>query len=291
MQRLGIILLVILGIAAAVLFSTTYIIRETNQAILLEFGAEVGDPKTEAGLYFKLPYQSVTYFDKRVLNLDPEPESFLLVDQKPLVVDYYLRYKIVEPLAYFKAVGTEAIAVSRLKKTVNGKMRAALGQATLEDVLSDKRTEILGEVQKSVAAETKDLGIDVVDVRIGKADLPTQISRNVYDRMRAERERLAQLARSEGREIELREQSRANLERTELLAEAEREAKQIRGSAEADAQRILNAAYGKDTEFFGFLKSMDAYKTTLASEGSYKILGTDSEFLKRLQSTPKQAAE
>jgi membrane protease subunit HflC len=284
MRIFGIFLLVLIGIGVVGAYTSVYIVNEEEQAILLEFGKPVGNAQTEPGLYVKLPYQSVTKFPKRILNLDPGSESFLLVDQRPLEVDYFVPYRINDPLAFFESVRTRSGAESRLRKSVNAQMRAALGQETLENILSAERKRILEGIQNSVSEDAKRFGLEIIDVRIGKADLPIQISQNVYERMRAERERLAALARAEGTEILSRERSKADLEAAQILANARREEQQIRGQAEAQAQRLLNEAYGQDPEFFSFLRSMDAYKATIAKQDSYKILSTDSEFLKRLKS-------
>ena len=274
-SAIGLIALVII---AALAYTSLFIVDETKQALVLEFGKPIGKPITRAGLHFKRPYHSVVMLEKRVLNLDPEPQSFLLVDQKPLQVDYYVRYRISKPLNFFTAVGTEIRAESRLQDTVNAQMRAILGQVDLDVILSEQRTELLEKIRDTVSSETEKFGIQLVDVRIGKADLPDNISLNVFSRMKSERERLAAKARAEGKEIKLQEESRADLAAASLVAAANRDAQAIRGKADAEATEILNAAYNSNPKFFKFLESLDAYRASLASDNTYMVLSTDLPF-------------
>lgn len=274
-SAIGLIALVII---AALAYTSLFIVDETKQALVLEFGKPIGKPITRAGLNFKRPYHSVVMLEKRVLNLDPEPQSFLLVDQKPLQVDYYVRYRISKPLNFFTAVGTEIRAESRLQDTVNAQMRAILGQVDLDVILSEQRTELLEKIRDTVSSETEKFGIQLVDVRIGKADLPDNISLNVFSRMKSERERLAGKARAEGKEIKLQEQSRADLAAASLVAAANRDAQAIRGKADAEATEILNVAYNSNPGFFKLLESLDAYRASLASDDTYMVLSTDLPF-------------
>ena len=265
-------------VAGLAVYTMTYIVDETEQALVLAFGQPIGQPITQAGLHFKLPYHSVEKLEKRVLNLDPDTESFLLVDQKPLQVDYYVRYRIADPLNFYKAVRTVANAEKRLADNFNAQLRAILGQVDLSVILSEQRVALLERMRTTVSSETQQFGVEILDVRIGKADLPANISENVFGRMKSERERLAAKARAEGQEIKRREESLANLEAQSLIAEAEREAHVTRGRADSEATTILNNAYKTNPEFFVLLESLDAYREALAKDETYMILSSKMPF-------------
>lgn len=271
------ILVIIAGVA---LFSSAYIVRETDQALVLQFG----EPKavnTEPGLYFKVPFiQNVSFYEKRVLNLDPPTERILLADQKPLLVDTYARYRISDVLQFYQAVRTEQVGEDRLNVNVNSAMRAVLGNETLASILSQERTRIMNLIQEEVNKEAKNLGMEIVDVRIRRSDLPDETSQAVYDRMISEREREAAEFRAEGEEQAQRIRATADREATVIRAGANREGQILRGEGDAERTRVLSDAFGQDQAFFSFHRSMRAYREGLSGDNSTLVLSPDNEFLR-----------
>ncbi len=268
------IIVVALGILA---LTTLFTMQQTQQGIVLRLGNPVRTV-TDPGLKMKIPFiETVAFYEKRVLNLDPPVERIILSDQKPLLVDSYARYQIKDPLKFFQTVRTERELRVRLGTIVNASIRNVLGNHNLASVLSEERAEIMRQIQERVNIQAKRFGISIVDVRLRRADLPQQASESVYDRMRSERVREAKEFRAQGFEIAQRIKAGADREATVIRAEAEREAEILRGEGEGARTRILNDAYGQDTDFFGFYRSMQAYERAL-SKGTYMVLSPDSEF-------------
>lgn len=270
-----IILLVgLFGLASGMLFK----VAEPVQAIVFQFG----DPRRviqEPGLNWKMPFiQDVQYFDKRVLNLDPQPAELPLADQKRIIVDTYARYKITDPLKYFQAVqGSERAFTDSFGRILNRSVRDAIAKVAMVDLLSEKRVSVMTEITESVRKAAPQYGVEIVDVRIGRADLPTQISNNVFDRMRTDRVQVANRLRAEGDEIKQRITAEAERAKTVILAEARRQSNILRGEGDAQRNVVLGEAYGKDPEFFRFYRSMEAYREALG-EGTSMVLSPDSEF-------------
>ncbi len=267
-------------IAGLVAFGALFTVDQRVQAIVLQFG----EPKRvirDPGLNVKLPFvQNVLYYDKRVLDLDPPPEEVILSDQKRINVDAFARYRILDPLRFFQSVQDETRLRDRFGKTMNSSVRAQLGLHPLSDLLSPKRDDIMQNIQDQLKGPAKTFGIEVVDLRIGRTDLPEDISKNVYDRMRSEREREANLLRAEGEEIKQQVTSNADRQKTVILAEAERNAQVLRGEGDGERNRILGEAYGKDPEFFAFYRSMNAYRQALGAEDTTMVLSPDSDFFR-----------
>lgn len=269
------ILVILLGIGIS---SAAYTVHQTSQAIVLQFG----EPKrviTEPGLHWKLPFlQNVLYYEKRVLNLDPPVERILLADQKRILVDAFVRYRISDALEFFKTVRTEGGVRQRLGPIVNASLRGVMGNATLASVLSEERSDLMRQIQERVNIEASRFGINLVDVRIGRADFPEEISQAVYGRMKSEREREAAEFRAQGFEQAQRIRATADREATVIRAEAQKEAEIERGKGEALRTQILNDAFGRDQEFFNFYRSMQAYEGALSGQSTYMVLSPDSEF-------------
>ncbi len=282
------ILVIVLGI---VISSAAFTVHQTSQAIVMQFG----NPKrvvTDPGLHWKLPFvQNVLYYEKRMLNLDPPVEGILLSDQKRLLVDAFARYRITDALMFFQRVTSEAGVRQRLGPIVNASLRGILGNATLASVLSEERAEIMLQIKESVNNEAGRFGIELIDVRIGRADFPEQISQSVYGRMKSEREREAAEFRAQGFEKSQRIRAGADREATVILAEAKREAEIERGQGEAIRTRVLNDAYGQDQDFFNFYRSMQAYEAAFSSESTYMILSPDSEFFDFFSAIDRGAKE
>ncbi|MDH3335519.1 MAG: protease modulator HflC [Rhodospirillaceae bacterium] len=276
--------IIILGIIAAAigvsLSSALFTVEQTQQAIVMQFG----DPKRvirEAGLHVKVPFvQDAVYYDKRVLDLDPPTEEVILADRKRIMVDAFARYKIVDPLRFFQAVRTEAIFRDRVGKILNSGVRNALARYPLVDVLSSKREEIMASITSIMTEDAQNFGIEVVDVRIGRTDLPPDISDNVYDRMRSEREREANQLRAEGEELKIKIVADADKQKTILLADANRTAKILVGEGDGERNRILGDAFGQDPEFFAFYRSMKAYRSALTGSDTSMVLSPDSDFFR-----------
>lgn len=284
----------VLGIVAIVLgivaWSSIFTVHQTRQGIVMQFG----EPKrivSDAGLHFKLPWQDVLYYEKRVLNLDPPVERVLLADQKRILVDAFARYRITDPLEFFKTVRSEDGVRQRLGPILNASLRGVLGDNTLVSVLSEERAGIMERIKSRVNTEAARFGIELVDVRIGRTDFPDEISQAVYNRMKSEREREAAELRAQGFEQAQRIRAAADREATVIRAEAKREAEIQRGVGEGARTKILNDAYGQDREFFNFYRSMQAYEAALGGDNTYMVLSPDSEFFDFFEQVGQDAAQ
>ena len=277
-------LLTILGIIVIVLgfvvFSSVFTVHQTRQVLVLQFG----EPKrviTEPGLQFKWPFiQNIIEYERRVLEYDPPAEQVILSDQKRIVADAYVRYRISDPLQFYRTVLSEAVVRSRLSSVVNSSLRRVLGNVTLLQVLSEEREEIMSNIQADVKTAATRFGIEIVDVRLRRADLPPEAAQAIYARMRSEREREAREARAQGFEKGTQIRAAADRERTVLLAEAEKASEIARGDGDQEATKIWAAAFGQDPEFFHFYRSMQAYRNALRGEDTTMVLSPDSDFFR-----------
>lgn len=274
-------LLLILGvILLTVAMSGLFTVRETQQALVMQFG----DPRrvvTEPGLHWKLPIlQQVRYFDRRILNLDVPQQEIIASDQKRLIVDAFARFRIVDPLLTYQAVRNEAGAVQQLISILQSNVRQVLGEEPMRNIVSGERVALMGRIQQTVNVQGESMGVDIIDVRLRRVDLPQANSQAIYARMRTEREQEAAQARAEGREQGARIRAQAERERTVLLADAEREAQQVRGEGDARAVKIFADAFNRDAEFFEFYRSLQAYDRALGSETSQIVLSPSGEFFK-----------
>ena len=269
--------IVLIGV---IMFQAAFVVKETNQAIVLQFG----NPKkiiTEAGLKFKLPFiQNVVFIDKRILNLDNAPEEVIAADQKRLIVDAFARFQIIDPLKFYISVGNERVARSRLSTIINSRIRGVLGTQELSTLLSKERAKQMAIIQNDVNEEAKSFGIKIVDVRIKRADLPQANSEAIYKRMQTERQREAKEFRAEGAEIAAKITSTADKDVTVLLANANKQSQIFKGEGDGQRNKIFADAYGKDPEFFGFYRAMQAYETALIGGDTSLILSPDSDFFK-----------
>ena len=274
------ILLPIAAILGALVFFSVFIVKEVNQAIVLQFG----DPKriiVEPGINFKLPFiQNVVYLDKRILNLDTPPEEVIASDQKRLIVDAFARFKIIDPLKFYISVGNERVARSRLSTIINSRIRNVLGQQELQTLLSKDRTKQMTLIQEGVNTEAENFGIKIVDVRIKRADLPQANSEAIYRRMQTEREREAKEFRARGAEMAVTITSTADKEVTVILADAQKKSEIMKGEGDGLRNKIFADAFGRDPEFFTFYRAMQAYETALINKNTSLILSPDSEFFK-----------
>jgi len=279
-RRLLIVIAVVLVVAGIFAMSALFIVDQTELALVLQFGQPrrvIRDP----GLKVKRPFlEDVILYDNRLLDFEPPPEEVIVSDQKRLVVDTYTRYRITDPLLFFQTVNSEAAVRARLNAMVSGSLRRVLGGVTLSALLSDQRPAIMHQIRDEVAAQGKSFGIDVVDVRIRRADLPEENSQAIFARMVSEREQQAAQYRAEGAEAAQTVRANADRERTVIIAEAQRDAQKVRGDGDAQSIRIYADAFGQDKEFFAFWRSMAAYRDALTGHGTSFVLTPDTGFFR-----------
>jgi membrane protease subunit HflC len=267
-------------IAAIVAANTLFTVDQTEQALVLQFGQPRQVIRTP-GLHVKWPFiQNVVTFDKRLLDVEPPPEEVIGVDQKRLVVDTYTRYRIVNPLLFYQTVGTEDAVRNRLTALVSSSLREVIGTVTLSAILSAQRAAIMYRIRDDVRAAAKPFGIDVVDTRIRRADLPPQNSAAIYARMISERQQQAALYRAEGAQAAQSIRANADRERTVILADAQRDAQKVRGAGDAAAIAIYAKAFGQDKKFFAFYRSMQAYRDALSGAKTSFVLTPNSSFFR-----------
>jgi modulator of FtsH protease HflC len=271
----------LLIVALIVAYGTLFTVYQTRQALVVRLGQPVGKPITEAGLHYKIPIiDSVIQIDNRILDLENPAQEVIASDQKRLVVDAFARYRISDALKFYQTVGTVDRANSQLSTLMNAALRRVLGEATLTQVVRDQREQLMGRVREQLHNEAQAYGINVVDVRIRRADLPEQNSQAVYQRMQTERQREAQEFRSQGTQRAQEIRAKADRDVTVLLAEAQSKGEQIRGEGDAERNRIFAEAYGRDPEFFSFYRSMQAYEAGLRANDTRMLLKPDSDFFR-----------
>ncbi len=282
-----VIFAVVVGVVALILLTgSLFTVQQTQQALVLR----LGNPKrviVEPGLQVKIPVmESVYFYDKRILDLDPAGQDMSLIDQRRINVDAFARYKITDPLKFYQTVRSEAAFRDRFGNILNGSVRDALGRADLADVLGAKRKQVMDEITEAVRRRAPEFGIEVVEVRIGRTDLTADTTQATFNRMRSDRMAEAADFRGRGQEQKSRIEADADRERTIILAEAEKESQTLRGEGEAESRKILNAAQGRDAEFYGFFRAMEAYRASLG-EGTTMVLSPDSEFFRYFDALPR----
>ena len=282
--------LAILGIvliaAGVITYSGLFTVHQTQQALVLQFGSPVRLVR-EPGLNLKIPFvQNIEYFDRRILDLDPPVQEVILFDQKRINVDAFARYRIVDALEFRKRAVTDANFRQVFGSRLNAAIRAEIGKILLPDMLTEKRAQVMSIISKQMQAQAAEFGTEVVDVRIGRTDLPEETAQAVYNRMRSDRVAHAAKLRAEGEEQKLKIQAFADKERTIIIAEAQRTLEILRGQGEGERNRILGEAFGQDPEFFDFYRSMEAYGEAL-SEGTTMVLSPDSDFFRHFGTKKK----
>jgi modulator of FtsH protease HflC len=276
----GIVTLIVLLVLAICLYSSVFTVQQTEQALVVRFGRPV-DIATEPGLHFKAPFiDTVIPVDKRILDLENPSQEVIASDQKRLVVDAFARYRIKDPLRFYQSIGTIQAANIQLTTLLNASLRRVLGEVTFIQVVRDEREALMGRIRDQLDHEADGYGIQVVDVRIRRADLPEQNSQAVYQRMQTERQREAAEFRAQGGQKAQEIRSTADREATVIVAEANSKAEQTRGEGDAERNRIFAEAYGKDPDFFAFYRSMSAYETGLKSSDTRFLLRPDSDFFR-----------
>lgn len=281
-KSIGLTLLVLVVVG---FWSTVFYVDERELAIKFKFG-EIVESDYKPGIHFKIPFvHNVRHFDKRVLTIDAKAESFFTGEKKDLIVDLYVKWRIKDVVQYFKTTnGDELRAGSLLYQTIKKGLRDEFGKRTIQEVVAGDRTEIMGISTEQAQEKAKTLGIEVVDVRIKRIDLPASVSSSVYNRMRAERERVARDFRSKGAESAERIRADADRQSKVLLAEAYRDSEIVRGEGDALAADVYARAYGKDQEFYRFYRSMDAYKKTFSGKDDVMLIDPNSDFFNYFKS-------
>ena len=280
-------LIVLAAIILLVAANTFYVVSQTEQAIVLQFGEPVREAK-EPGLKMKTPFiQNVILYDKRLLNLDPPAQEVVLNDKKRLDVDSFTRYQIVDPLKFYQTVRTEEQARSKLEEIVNSSLRKILGRITLQELLSQQRNQIMKDISSAVKVDAAQIGVSVADVRIRRADLPIEVLQAINARMKSEREREAKEFRGQGQQISQQIRAQAEKERTIIVADAEKKAQIIRGNGDKEAIEIWNKAAGVDPKFYAYYRSLEAYRKSMSNGDTSMVLAPNSEFFEYFGKTMK----
>jgi len=262
------------------LYSTFFIVKETHQAIVLQFGSPKHIYK-DAGLHYKIPFiQNVQLIDRRVLEIDAPPEEIIASDQKRVIIDAFAKYIITDPLKFAISVGNERVANSRLGTIINARIRGVVGKDPLESLLSSNRNKIMQQITQQVAEEASDFGMKVIDVRIKRADLPVANSEAIFKRMQTERSREAKEFRAEGAELAQEIKAKADKDVAIILAEARKKSQILRGEGDGQRNKIFADAFGRDPEFFSFYRAMQSYEKSLQSGQTSLVLSPDSDFFK-----------
>jgi membrane protease subunit HflC len=287
---MGKITLAIIGfvviVGGIVANSSMFTVHQTEQALVLQFGNPVRVVK-EPGLHFKTPFvQDVSFYDNRILNLDPPPQEIILQDQKRVNVDSFARYRIVDPLEYRKKAFTDANFIQVFGGRLNSAVRAEIGKILLGDMLTEKRAKSMNRISEQMKAQAPEFGVEVVDVRIGRIDLPEVTSQSVYNRMRSDRVATAAKLRAQGEEQKARIQAEAEKVRTFIIADAKKNSEIMRGEGDGTKTTLLNDAYGQDAEFFDFYRSMDALGLAVG-DGTTMVLSPDSDLFQFFGAVPR----
>ncbi len=271
---IGIIGVITIVVGTGALFT----VKETEQVLVLQFG-EVRRAITEPGLNIKIPMiQNIIRYDNRILPIDPPQFEVLLTDKKRVNVDAYARYRIVDASEFYQRVRTETLLTDRFGKNANAALQRVLATVSLTDMLSENRDNVMQQIEEELQSQAKTFGIELVDIRIGRTDLPSQTSEAVFNRMRTEREREARELRAQGEEASRKIRAQADKERTIILADAKSRSNILIGDGEAQRNVILGDAYGRDANFFAFYKSLEEYERALATEDTTFVISPDSEF-------------
>jgi membrane protease subunit HflC len=279
-QVLRTAVLALLAIAAIALFAATFTVHQTQQALVLRFGA-VRSVITQPGLYFKWPLaESVHYIDKRVLDLDTPVQTVLSSDRQNLEVDAFARYRITDALRFYQSLNNPTNASGRLSSLLNSALRNVLAGASTNDIIRTRRADLMNLIQDVVNRQAQSFGVEIIDVRLTRVDLPAANSQAVFQRMQTERQREAADLRANGQQLAASIKARADREATVVVAEATRKAEELRGQGDADKNRILAEAFGRDPDFFAFYRSMQAYEAGLKPGETRMVLSPNSDFFR-----------
>jgi membrane protease subunit HflC len=288
MSKNKILLIALPVLLLIILYTSLFTVSETDQVLVLQFGKHVrtinSTNKSEAGIHIKIPFvQSLKYYDKRLLNLDPPSEEVTLNDQKRLVVDSITRYKITDPLQFYRTVKDKYSGYSRLNDIVNSSVRDVLGKKILSDLLSESRITIMEEIYNKVSKQAKEIGVEIADVRIKRADLPEETEASIYARMISTLEKIAKEIRAQGREEQQKIKAQADLESTKIISEGKKTAEILRGQADKEAINMWLKVARSEPKFFEFYRSMQSYLESINTKDKRIILDTDSDYFKYLK--------
>ncbi|HEY0906218.1 MAG TPA: protease modulator HflC [Methylophilus sp.] len=289
MRNIG-TLLIGFFILLVVVTSSAYTVDQREYAIVFRLG-EIVDIKQEPGLYFKMPMvENVRYYDKRILTLNwVKPDRFITSEKKNVLVDSFVKWRIVDPSKYYVSVkGDEAQAERRLSQMVNDGLRAEFGKRTIHDVVSGERSEIMEILRQRADKESRQMGIQILDVRLRRVDLPKQVSESVYQRMEAERKSVANELRSQGAAAAEKIRADADKQREVIIAEAYREAQKVKGEGDARAAEVYAQSFGKNPEFYAFYRSQEAYKNSFKSKSDVLVIDQSSDFFKYMRNAGKK---
>jgi membrane protease subunit HflC len=289
MKNIGAILVALIG-GLLVLWLSAFTVDQREYALVFRLG-EIVSVKKEPGLYFKAPFvDNVRYFDKRILTLNwVEPDRFITSEKKNVLVDSFVKWRIIDPAKYYVSVkGDEVQAERRLSQTVNDGLRAEFGKRTIHEVVSGERSKIMEILRQRADRDSRQMGIQVLDVRLKRVDLPQEVSESVYQRMEAERKSVANKLRSDGAADAEKIRADADRQREVIIAEAFREAQRIKGEGDAKASEVYAQAYGKNPEFYAFYRSLDAYRNSFKSKSDVMVLDPSSDFFKYMRGSGKK---
>ena len=287
MKKLRIFLYPVLFLIFVLLTQSIYVVKETERAVKLRFG-EIVEFDVDPGLHFKLPIvNTVRKFDARILTLDAAPQSYLTSEKKALTVDSFVKWRVSDVAKYFTTTGGDEERLRRLLiQRVDAGLRNEFGSRTVKEVVSGQRDELMDKLSNQLNLIAKDeLGVEVIDLRVKKIDLPPEVSESVFNRMRTERERLAKELRAQGNEVAEKIRATADKDKTIILADAYREAEEIKGNGDANATATYASAYSKDPEFYDFTRSLKAYQSTFETKGDILLIDPDSDFFKYLDNS------
>lgn len=287
MKSKNIFIIIACLIALVFAFDTFFVVNQTEQAVVFQFGKPKRVVK-DAGLKIKVPFlENVIHFDNRLQEINTEDKEVIASDQKRLIINAFVKYKIVDPILYYTRVRDEYGFENKFSTILDSSLRQVIGEVPLNSLLSEKRTNVMEKIQDVVDAKAKQFGVEIVDVRITRSDLPQANSNAIYKRMQTDREREAREIRAEGEEMAQKIRANTDKEKTFLLAEARKQAEVIMGEGEATANKIYSKSYSKDPEFYEFYRTMQAYKNSLNNGKSKLILSPNSEFLKGINGYKK----
>lgn len=278
----------ILALIVFIFIGSFFVVEQQEQAIVLQFGEPVST-KTEPGLYFKLPYflQDVVKYDKRILDVNLSPKTLPDINQKQVIIDAFVKYRITNALKFYRSVSNYAGLSREVDSILMAALKNTIGNIQFQDLLSEKRSRIMADIKANVSGKASEFGVEIIDLRIVRADLPEENVNSIFKRMIAEREKEAREYRSEGDEEAKKITSTAEKDRTVLLAEARKQSEILRGEGDGEASKIFAQSFGRDADFYSFYRTMQAYRESMKSSDTRMVLSPDSEFFKYLENLQK----
>ncbi len=289
-KTFSIVLAIIVVVGGIITSSTLFTVNETQQAMVMQFG-KVSDVITKPGLQVKIPFvQDVIFVEKRIMAVNTRRSEVVTQDQKRLMVDSFARFKIIDPLLYYQSFGNLNVALVRMETLLSSQVKQILGREILTNIVSGERSQLMDTIKNQVNAETEGGGIQVVDVRIVRADLPQANSEKVFERMRTQREQEAREIRAEGAEIAQRIRAKSDRDKTVIVANAKKDSEILRGNGDGEKNRIFAEAFGRDADFFAFYRSMQAYREAMSDDDTTMVLSPNSDFFKYFGSQSRRTA-